>query len=229
MEHILLIEDDENLGASLKKFVSDEGFQVTLARNITSGEEALKASDDIKLVILDWMLPDGQGVDLLRKMRSEKNLTPVIMLTARTELIDKVLGLESGANDYMTKPFEPRELVARIRVQLREKKSGIAQISSEDEELTLDDLTLDLGKREVRFKGNVVEFTKMEFDFLRLLMGHPNRAFSRDEILNKVWGYEHFPSTRTVDTHVLQIRQKLDERMIETVRGIGYRFVHPLK
>ncbi len=229
MEHILLIEDDENLGASLKKFVSDEGFQVTLARNITSGEEALKASDDIKLVILDWMLPDGQGVDLLRKMRGEKNLTPVIMLTARTELIDKVLGLESGANDYMTKPFEPRELVARIRVQLREKKADSNSANADDEELTLDDLTLDLARREVRYKGQVVEFTKMEFDFLRLLMGHPNRAFSRDEILNKVWGYEHFPSTRTVDTHVLQIRQKLDERMIETVRGIGYRFVHPLK
>ncbi len=229
MEHILLIEDDENLGASLKKFVSDEGFQVTLARNIASAEDALASHDDIKLVILDWMLPDGQGVDLLRKMRGEKNLTPVIMLTARTELIDKVLGLESGANDYMTKPFEPRELVARIRVQLREKKAGIGSAPPDDEELTLDDLTLDLARREVRYKGQVVEFTKMEFDFLRLLMGHPNRAFSRDEILNKVWGYEHFPSTRTVDTHVLQIRQKLDERMIETVRGIGYRFVHPLK
>lgn len=229
MEHILLIEDDENLGASLKKFVSDEGFQVTLARNIASAEDALASHDDIKLVILDWMLPDGQGVDLLRKMRSEKNLTPVIMLTARTELIDKVLGLESGANDYMTKPFEPRELVARIRVQLREKKAGMSSAMPDEEELTLDDLTLDLARREVRYKGQVVEFTKMEFDFLRLLMGHPNRAFSRDEILNKVWGYEHFPSTRTVDTHVLQIRQKLDERMIETVRGIGYRFVHPLK
>lgn len=229
MEHILLIEDDENLGASLKKFVSDEGFQVTLARNIASAEDALASHDDIKLVILDWMLPDGQGVDFLRKMRSEKNLTPVIMLTARTELIDKVLGLESGANDYMTKPFEPRELVARIRVQLREKKAGMSSAMPDEEELTLDDLTLDLARREVRYKGQVVEFTKMEFDFLRLLMGHPNRAFSRDEILNKVWGYEHFPSTRTVDTHVLQIRQKLDERMIETVRGIGYRFVHPLK
>ena len=229
MEHILLIEDDENLGASLKKFVQDEGFEVTLARNIAAGEEALEKHDNIKLVILDWMLPDGQGVDLLRKIRSEKILIPVIMLTARTELIDKVLGLESGANDYMTKPFEPRELVARIRVQLREKKAGGQSALEVNEELILDDLTLDLSRREVRYKGEVVEFTKMEFDFLRLLMGHPNRAFSRDEILNKVWGYEHFPSTRTVDTHVLQIRQKLDERMIETVRGIGYRFVHPLK
>lgn len=229
MEHILLIEDDENLGASLKKFVQDEGFEVTLARTIAAGEEAIAKSDNLKLIILDWMLPDGQGVDLLRKIRSEKHLTPVIMLTARTELIDKVLGLESGANDYMTKPFEPRELVARIRVQLREKKGGNANNVEALEELTLDDLTLDLSRREVRYKGAVVEFTKMEFDFLRLLMGHPNRAFSRDEILNKVWGYEHFPSTRTVDTHVLQIRQKLDERMIETVRGIGYRFVHPLK
>ena len=141
-------------------------------------------------------------------------------MTARTELIDKVIGLESGANDYMTKPFEPRELIARIRVQLRTK----GQQKIEDrEKIILGDLEIDDVKREVSWMGEKKEFTKMEYDFLRLLAESPNRAFSREEILNKVWGYENYPSTRTVDTHVLQIRQKLTDELIETVRGIGYR------
>ena len=221
MEKILIVEDDLNLGASLQKYIRGEGYDVTLCDTFAKGKEAI--NDSYKLMILDWMLPDGQGIDLLKHIRTMKLKTPVIMLTARTELIDKVIGLESGANDYITKPFEPRELVARIRVQLRQ---GAMQSSSTDkalESIVLGDLILDLSQREVVFQDKKVEFTKMEFDFLRLLAESPNRAFSREEILNKVWGYENYPSTRTVDTHVLQIRQKLREDLIETVRGIGYR------
>ncbi len=221
MEKILIVEDDLNLGASLQKYIRGEGYDVTLCDTFEKGKEAI--NDSYKLMILDWMLPDGQGIDLLKHIRTMKLKTPVIMLTARTELIDKVIGLESGANDYITKPFEPRELVARIRVQLRQ---GAMQSTSADkalESIVLGDLTLDLSQREVVFQDKKVEFTKMEFDFLRLLAESPNRAFSREEILNKVWGYENYPSTRTVDTHVLQIRQKLREDLIETVRGIGYR------
>lgn len=223
MHKLYLVEDDENLGISMKKFLQDEGHIVTWVKQIAACDyDAIKNSD---LLILDWMLPDGQGIDVLNEIKSKNISTPVIMLTARTELIDKVVGLESGANDYMTKPFEPRELLARIRVQLRVKSLGNND-QSEDEigkKITLGGLHIDPIKREVLYDDKNVDLTKMEFDFLTLLAEFPNRAFSRDEILNKVWGYDHFPTTRTVDTHVLQLRQKLNDTLIETVRGIGYR------
>ncbi|MAE58173.1 MAG: DNA-binding response regulator [Halobacteriovorax sp.] len=218
MEKILLIEDDNNLGQSISDFLISEQFEVTWVTSL-SGAKKVK-TDGYHLVILDWMLPDGQGVDFLRDFRNDGNQIPVIMLTAKSDLIDKVVGLESGANDYMTKPFEPRELLARIRVQLRQvdysrvQDKGVVEIS---------DLVLNLDTREVFWMKSPVEMTKMEFDFLRLLAENPNRALSRDEILNKVWGYDSYPSTRTVDTHVLQLRQKLSDELIETVRGIGYK------
>lgn len=220
MEKILLIEDDTNLGASLSKYIRGEGYDVTLCENLAQAREKIQEAHH--LIILDWMLPDGQGIDYLRELRAQKLASPIIMLTARTELIDKVIGLESGADDYITKPFEPRELVARIRVQLRSSHQKRSHDSAL-EFIEVEDLHLDLARREVTFQGQKVEFTKMEFDFLKLLAESPNRAFSREEILNKVWGYENYPSTRTVDTHVLQIRQKLRDDLIETVRGIGYR------
>lgn len=224
MEKIMIVEDDENLGASLYKYIKGEGYDVQLCQNLASARENLKS--DIGLVVLDWMLPDGQGIDFLREMRAQKNNIPIIMLTARTDLIDKVIGLESGADDYITKPFEPRELVARLRVQLRSKSAHSRHHDDALESIVLGDLVIDLAQREVSFQGEKKEFTKMEFDFLKLLAESPNRAFSREEILNKVWGYENYPSTRTVDTHVLQIRQKLKDELIETVRGIGYRLRH---
>jgi DNA-binding response OmpR family regulator len=221
MEKILLVEDDTNLGASLSKYIRGEGYDVTLCENLAQARE--KAREAHHLVILDWMLPDGQGIDFLRELRAQKSVIPIIMLTARSELIDKVIGLESGADDYITKPFEPRELVARIRVQLRSSNHKRESVGAGVELIEVEDLCLDLARREVTFQGQKIEFTKMEFDFLKLLAESPNRAFSREEILNKVWGYENYPSTRTVDTHVLQIRQKLRDDLIETVRGIGYR------
>jgi DNA-binding response OmpR family regulator len=168
------------------------------------------------------MLPDGQGIDLLRELRNKKNMTPVIILTAKADLIDKVLGLETGANDYLTKPFEPRELLARIHVQERLNQKGGTAVP-EKKVFELNEIVMDLVKREVTFKGTLVELTKMEFDLLHLLLEYPNRAFGREELLNKVWGYENYPTTRTVDTHVLQLRQKFYDDLIETVRGVGYR------
>lgn len=222
MEKILIVEDDENLGASLQKYIGSEGYDVRLCPTLESARKAFNS--EYSLVVLDWMLPDGQGIDFLREVRTQKNNLPVIMLTARTELIDKVIGLESGADDYITKPFEPRELIARLRVQLRHKgQYGHDQDDHEEQTIVLGPLTIDISQREVTFEDRLVEMTKMEFDFLKLLAESPNRAFSREEILNKVWGYENYPSTRTVDTHVLQIRQKLKDEWIETVRGIGYR------
>jgi DNA-binding response OmpR family regulator len=220
MEKILLVEDDQNLGASLAKYIRGEGYDVTLCESLAAARK--ESPEHFHLIVLDWMLPDGQGIDYLRELRAAKMSVPIMMLTARSELIDKVIGLESGADDYLTKPFEPRELVARIRVQLRHH-SQIPDQRTEPEQIEVDELSLDLARREVHFEGRKIDFTKMEFDFLKLLAESPNRAFSREEILNKVWGYENYPSTRTVDTHVLQIRQKLRDDLIETVRGIGYR------
>ncbi|MEC7276501.1 MAG: response regulator transcription factor [Bdellovibrionota bacterium] len=218
---IVVVEDDESLGATLKSFLRDEGYDVTLCPNIAAARA--ENLDDYGLMILDWMLPDGQGIDYLRELRGAGNKIQVIMLTARTEVIDKVVGLESGADDYLTKPFEPRELAARIRVQIRHQSERGAPLDGEDVKINLGDIVIDRERREVSYKGTVTEFTKMEYEFLVLLAESPNRAFSREEILNKVWGYENYPSTRTVDTHVLQIRQKLYDGLIETVRGVGYR------
>lgn len=220
MDKVLVVEDDENLGTGLTKFLSAEGYAVTHCKNLSEARKEFE-NNTFDISVLDWMLPDGQGIDFLNEIRVKSKSHPVIMLTARTDLIDKVIGLEAGANDYITKPFEPRELIARIRVQLRTKDS--IKEESTPEKIILGTLEIDDFQREISYQGKKIEFTKMEYDFLRLLADSPNRAFSREEILNKVWGYENYPSTRTVDTHVLQIRQKLTDELIETVRGVGYK------
>jgi DNA-binding response OmpR family regulator len=217
MKQILIIEDDQNLGPSLKKIVEGEGMQAHLATNLA---EAIKMiAESIDVIVLDWMLPDGQGIDFLREIRAKNFNAPVIMLTARTDLIDKVIGLETGASDYMTKPFESRELIARIRVQLREKNLAPTKI----ERIVVGKLTINAFEREVLYEGKKITFTKMEYDLLKLLAENPKQTFSRENLLDKVWGYENYPTTRTVDNHVLQIRQKTSEDIIETVRGLGYR------
>ena len=220
MENLLIIEDDENLGISLKKFFVGEGYQATLCENLSKAREKIKGHESYQAIVLDWMLPDGQGIDLLREIRSQNNQIPIIMLTARTDLIDKVVGLETGANDYLTKPFEPRELLARVRVQLRQQ--NYAQKVDSDE-VRVGDIRIVIHQREIYYKDQKLDLTKMEFDLLKLLVENPNRVFSREEILNKVWGYENYPTTRTVDTHILQLRQKTTDELIETIRGIGYR------
>lgn len=219
---ILLVEDDKNLCESLSKFLAGEGYTVTVAASLS--EARLQKNLQPSLILLDWMLPDGQGVDLLREIRKKNVTTPIILLTSRSDLVDKVLGLEMGANDYITKPFEPRELVARIRVQLR-GASKVANDSSNElaNILRCSEVTLNIGTREVHLKDAPIELTKMEFDLLRVLMENPNRVFPREALLNKVWGYENYPTTRTVDNHIVQLRQKLDPDMFETVRGVGYR------
>lgn len=219
MINLLIVEDDETLGNSLKSYLEGEGFSVNWAKSIEQAKTEFQESKP-QIIILDWMLPDGQGIDFLKEVRGAGEAIPIIMLTARTEVIDKVVGLESGANDYMTKPFEPRELIARIRVQLRMPQGNN---EAEHQTITIGEVIIDHNRREVTYKNTPVELTKMEFNFLSLLAESPNRAFSREEILNKVWGYENYPSTRTVDTHVLQLRNKLYEDLIETVRGVGYR------
>lgn len=217
MKQVLIVEDDENLGNSLKKILESEGMKAFLAPTLELARTYL--SKDLDVVVLDWMLPDGQGIDFLREVRSQEFLMPVIMLTARTDLIDKVLGLETGANDYMTKPFESRELVARVRVQLREKHP----VKPRDEKILVGKLVINAFEKEILYDGKKITFTKMEFELVKLLAENPRQTFSRENLLDKVWGYENFPTTRTVDTHVLQIRQKTADDIIETIRGLGYR------
>jgi len=218
VEKILLVEDDKSLGPALAQSLKSEGYDVTLCETLTLAKES--KFSEYSLILLDWMLPDGQGIDLLKIVN---NQAPVIMLTARTDLIDKVLGLESGASDFITKPFEPRELISRIRVQLR--TPTIQSLAMDiDEEFTSKGLTIKITERKVFFNDNELTFTKMEFDLLFLLSKNPKQIFSREKLLDEVWGYNNFPTTRTVDTHVLQIRQKTANDLIETVRGIGYRF-----
>ncbi len=219
MNKILLVEDDVSLGESLKQYLEFEKFQVHWSQNLQEAQ-AIFEKEKLDLVILDWMLPDGQGIDFLRSVRKENSFLPVIMLTARTDLVDKILGLESGSNDYITKPFEPRELVARVRVQMRQEQPAAVKSTNK---LSVNNIVIDSEQRQVTLSGVAVELTKMEFDLLKLLAEVPNKVFSREEILNKVWGYENYPTTRTVDTHILQLRQKFYDHLFETVRGIGYR------
>jgi DNA-binding response OmpR family regulator len=219
---LVLIEDDKQLGESLVKYITNEGITVDWFQTLGAASQHQLAEDSI--VLLDWMLPDGQGIDFLKKIRANGLNNPVLMLTARNELIDKVLGLESGANDYITKPFEPRELMARIRAHQRVFKTNLGANEDQAKQVVVGSLVIDKERRVVTFKAQEVTLTKMEFDLLVLLAEKPGRAYSRDEILNKVWGFENFPTTRTVDTHVLQLRNKFSDEMIETVRGIGYRF-----
>ncbi|MBS1960897.1 MAG: response regulator transcription factor [Bdellovibrionales bacterium] len=215
---LLLVEDDPNLGAGLEKRLRDEGFAVIRAGRLSDAEREFRARA-FDLVLLDWMLPDGQGIDFLRKLRIEGVRTPILLLTARSEVVDRVLGLEMGANDYLPKPFDPRELVARIRVQLRQPEATPVP----GRVLAVGGIRLDLEKRAATLDGRAVELTKMEFELLRLFIEHPDRVFSREELLNQVWGYNQFPTTRTVDTHLVQLRQKFGDDRFETIRGVGYR------
>lgn len=219
---VLLVEDDYNLGMSIMDSLIKEGLDICLARSLAEANE--KDCNIFDVILLDWMLPDGQGIDFLKQLRAHNCYTPIIMLTARTDLIDKVVGLESGANDYVTKPFELRELVARIRVQLRDTSDKNTPTNINDSLLICDGLKMDTQARTCNYHGNDVVLTKMEFNLLYLLASSPKLTFSREKLLDKVWGLDNYPTTRTVDTHVLQLRQKLDSDIIETIRGIGYRF-----
>lgn len=215
MSHrILLVEDEVGIAEPLMRLLAGEGYAATWAASCLHARR--EAAFD--LVILDWALPDGQGIDLLKEWRAKGRKTPVIFLTARHELVDKVLGFEMGADDYLTKPFEPRELLVRIKARLRSPTDV-----SPSRVVKRGNVVLDEDQHLVTYRGAVVEMTRMEFQLLKLFLVNAGRVFSRDEILNQVWGFEAFPTTRTVDTHVLQLRQKLAPDLIETVRGVGYR------
>lgn len=218
---ILLIEDEANIASFVAMYLGDEGFTVEVA---ATGTEGLKLAEKLApaAIILDIMLPDIDGFEVCRQLR-QRSRVPVIMLTARDSATDKVVGLELGADDYVTKPFEPRELVARVKSVLRRAEpeppaGAVAAV------LVAGEITLDNGSREVTAAGQQVKLTVKEFDLLGFLMLNQGLALTRQQLLERVWGYEFFGDTRTVDVHVNQLRRKLGPALkIETVRGIGYK------
>ncbi|MDE2950686.1 MAG: response regulator transcription factor [Chloroflexota bacterium] len=224
---ILIVEDDEKVSSNLADKLRAEGYDVSIARDGESGWERAQR-DTYDLFVLDIMLPGLDGVSLCRMIRknSKSAEAPIIMLTARSTENDKILGLESGANDYIVKPFGLGEFLARVRVQLRHPSPARRQIQ---DELIAGDLRLDLTGRRI-FKGSdEVKLSNKEFDLLAELMRNKNAVLSRDLILTKVWGYDYFVDKRTVDVHIRWLREKIEDnpsnpRLISTVRGVGYRF-----
>ena len=222
---ILLVEDEPGLVMTLTDRLTSEGYQVETAGDAQSGL-ARASKEKFDLILLDVMLPGGSGFDVCRDLRQRSIKTPIIMLTARGQVIDKVLGLKIGADDYVTKPFEMMELLARVEVQLR--RAGGVPISSDSYQFG--NVRVDFRRAEVYSGNTLVELSAKEFKLLRYLIEHRGAALSRDELLNEVWGYDAAVTTRTVDVHVAGLRQKLETNQrhpefILTIHGVGYKFV----
>jgi DNA-binding response OmpR family regulator len=215
---VLVVDDEPNIADLVELYLRRDGYRVVKAAN---GEDGLRAVNDHRprLVVLDVGLPDIDGLEVCRRLRSSTNI-PVIFLTARDTEVDRVLGLELGADDYVTKPFSPAELVARVKAVLRRSEGGAAP----SEMVQVGGVTIDIGRREVRVNEAPVAFTTKEFDLLKFLAERPGLALSRQQILDGVWGYDWFGDIRTVDVHIAQVRKKVDSAVkIDTVRGVGYR------
>jgi DNA-binding response OmpR family regulator len=214
---VLVVDDEPNIADLIELYLSREGFRVVKA---TTGEGGVQAVTEHRprLVVLDVGLPDIDGLEVCRRLRATSTI-PVIFLTARDSEVDRVLGLEMGADDYVTKPFSPAELVARVKAVLRRTEGPAAA-----EIVQVGSATIDIGRREVRVRDDVVAFTAKEFELLRFLAERPGLALSRQQILDGVWGYDWYGDARTVDVHLAQVRKKLDGAVrIDTVRGTGYR------
>ncbi len=221
---ILVVDDEKTLVKALKYNLEKEGYQVSPAYD---GEEALAAveTDPPDLIVLDLMLPKLDGFEVCRRIRKTMD-TPIIMLTAKTEDIDKILGLELGADDYMTKPFNPRELVARIKALFRRFPGAQGK---ENHLIELFGMKVDLFRHKVWLKGEEIDLTSKEFALLSLLIVNPGRVYSREQLLKQVWGYDYYGDARTVDVHIRHLREKIEEdpgnpRFVITVWGSGYKF-----
>lgn len=228
MVQILIVEDEPSMQLGLKDNLEFEGYKVTVTGDGKSGLEMIRQSE-FDLVLLDIMLPELSGLDVCRKLRSEGNQTPIILLTAKGEEIDKVLGLELGADDYVTKPFSLRELLARIKALLR--RSASAQGGPETE-IRLGDLTVNFHNYTAYNMAGEVKMSHKEFEILHFLYENRNLPVSRYKLLEEVWGYNEQPTTRTVDNFILRLRQRIekdpgDPRIILTVHGSGYKMIMP--
>lgn len=218
MARILIVEDEEKLARMLELELTYEGYQAEKAFDGRTGLE-LAQTGRFDLILLDIMLPKLSGMEVLRRLRKEESETPVLLLTARDAVMDKVSGLDAGADDYITKPFAIEELLARIRATLRKKT---AREAPRQDLLTVGDIAMDPESRTVTRAGEPVTLTRREFDLLRYLMEHPNRALTRDQLLSQVWGYDYAGETNAVDVYISFLRNKLGSSVVETVRGVGY-------
>ena len=222
---VLVVDDEKNLVRLLRGYLEREGFEVYEALDgVAALEVARRVSPD--LVVLDWMLPGMDGTQVLDELRHFSDAY-VIMLTARSEEVDKIVGLSVGADDYLTKPFSPGELMARIRAMLRRPRGGPA--GDADAPLEFGELVIDPGRREVRLRGEEVRLTALEFDLLFALASRPGLVFTRGQLLQRVWGESYFGGDHVVDVHVANLRKKIEDdltnpRYVQTVRGVGYRF-----
>ena len=222
---ILIVEDEPNMVAGLRDNFEFEGYQVISTRDGVEGlERALSESPD--LLILDVMMPKMSGFEVCKQLKAKRPSLPIIMLTARGQEVDKVVGLELGADDYVTKPFSIRELLARVKAVLRRARV----LPKQRDRYSFSDVEVDLQGCRVMRGGKYLEVSTKEFDLLKYFIFHAGENISRDRLLEEVWGYEHYPTTRTVDAHIVHLRQKLEPtpeqpRFFLTVHGIGYRFV----
>lgn len=218
---ILIVEDERKLSRVLQLELQYENYTTAIANN---GKEALHLmkEKDWDLVLLDIMLPELSGMEVLRKIRRTDEMTPIILLTARDEVHDKVSGLDLGANDYITKPFQIEELLARIRVHLRNRGSN----DTPREQLAVGDLSVDINTREVKRSGKDIELTPREFDLLVCLLKNKNIVLNREQLIEQVWGFDYYGDTNVVDVYIRYLRQKVDKGFdlayIQTVRGVGY-------
>jgi len=225
-EKILIIEDEEELVKGLKLNLVFEGYEVIWAMDGEEGlNKALKEAPD--LILLDIMLPKKDGLDVCRDLRRRNVTIPIVMLTAKGEEIDKVVGLEIGADDYITKPFSVRELMARLKAHLRRGKKEEKSVPSV---YRFDDIEIDFIHFKVKRSGTEFDLTSLEVEILKYLVAHRGEVVTRDALLDKIWGYETYPSTRTIDNHILKLRKKLEEdpaqaKYIFSVYGEGYRFM----
>lgn len=223
---ILMIDDDKNICRLVTIYLQNEGYEVTVAGDGLEGVKAFEAGN-YDLVLLDIMLPSMDGWDVCRAIRKNSEV-PIIMLTAKGEVFDKVLGLEMGADDYLVKPFDPKELVARVKAVVRRMSKG----EEEEQAVELEGISVDLSNYTVVLDGQELEMPPKEIELLYFLVSHPNKVYTREQLLEQVWGFDYFGDSRTVDVHIKRIREKLapktqkDEHnwQIKTVWGVGYKF-----
>ena len=229
MKRILVVEDEPSIVTLLTYNLEQAGFQVLAAED---GNQGLKLALEEKpdFIILDIMLPGIDGMEICKKLRQEKVKTPILMLTARDDEFDKVLGLELGADDYLTKPFSPRELIARIKAIMR--RANLENEVDEDDVIVIGDLLINESRHVVQFKGKPLELTPKEFELLLFFAKHRGKVLSRDQLLNGVWDFEYDGDTRIVDVHVSHLREKIEDnpkkpKYIQTIRGFGYKMEGP--
>jgi DNA-binding response OmpR family regulator len=227
MDRILIVEDDHRVRKALRRLFEPEGYEVVEREDGREGVEAARSAAPAA-VVLDLRLPGMSGRDVCREIKSEMPSVPVIILSATTDVIDKVSLLELGADDYVTKPFSPRELLARVRRAIRRTPTQSAPVAADT--FSFGSVTIDFTRMHMSRAGKPLPATAQEFKILKFLVQNPERVISREELLNTVWGYQHYPTTRTVDTHMLKLRQKVESdpanpSHIVTVHGVGYKFI----